>query len=135
MSMRKTNYKRLLTLVLAMCMLMGVSLTGSAEHSYSFTIPYPYSGSAQHTDLYTKTSTATPYVAPSLNTVSTKYYLAPSGSVSTAATKTETASKPCSIDFTWIDGYGGLQTKYRLVGYPGVLYDYETYNAKGKWSE
>ena len=132
--MQIVKRKRVIALVLAACMLMGISLTASAR-SYSFKIPYPFQGSKQKTEACLKETNATPYVKPSVNTISTCYYLAPDGNSEIPATNIITTNNTSKQEFTWKNSYGGKGTSYMLCAYPGIMTNYDAYNVRGEWSE
>ena len=133
--MQIVKRKRVIALVLAACMLMGISLTASAANDYDLNITYPFQGSKKWTDAYTKTTNATPYVKPKINTISTCYYLSTGANEETLTTNIITTSNTSKKEFTWKSGYGGINTSFRLCAYPGIMTNYDPYNVRGEWSE
>ncbi len=131
--MSKKN-RKLLALTLSMCMIFSMSLTSFAR-TYSLDLPYPLIGSMQSTAVYTKSSSSTPYVQPSKNTISTNYFLSTTEQSSITATDIIATTTTTKKTFTWKTGYGGVGTSYCLSAYPNVSGSYDAYNVAGTWSE
>lgn len=134
--MKKRN-RRIITALLAVIMMFAMTMSASAltERSFGMTITTPYAGSLKYTTAYARTS-GTAYLTTERQTPNTKYYLAPSGDVSTHATAEITTPSPITKrSFSWYSGYGGSGVYYRLAAYPASMSNnYSEYIVSGYWA-
>ena len=129
--------KRLLSVVLAVCVLMvsaAIPASAASSHSFSFSFPGQLANSLRSSATYARTS-GTASVTTNVTTVKTMYILAPSGSPSTMATNAVYRTSLGTSSFSWLSGYGGANSRYCLSGCPSMdLGNFNAYNVNGTFA-
>ena len=130
--------KRFLALFLVVCMMacaMALPASAAVERDYSLSLPSGFTNAVRSTNLYTR-GTGTAYVEPSVNTISTVYYLSPSRQSSTQATELVFTSNTSRRNFTFLSGYGGKDTPLCLSACPDWnVGTHDAYNVRGVWAQ
>lgn len=130
--------KRFLALFLVVCMMvcaMALPASAAVERDYSLSLPSGFTNAVRSTSLYTR-GTGTAYVEPSVNTISTVYYLSPSRQSSTQATELVFTSNTSRRNFTFLSGYGGKDTPLCLSACPDWnVGTHDAYNVRGVWAQ
>ena len=125
--------KKMIVVLMAVAMLSSLFAVSTSAAEFNFWIPYPKMGSLQNTSAVKKTTNTTPYVQTTVNTISTRYYLAPSGDRTTPASNSVYLTSPVRRTLSYYSGYGGIGQSYTLCAYPNVEGAYSAYRAKGYW--
>lgn len=130
--------KRFLALFLVLCMMvcaMALPASAAVVRSYSFSLPAGSQYAVRSTGLYIR-STGTAYVQPSVNTISTVYYLSPTPGTSTQATGLIYTSNTSRSNFSFLSGYGGAETYLCLSACPDWnVGTHDAYNPRGSWAQ
>ena len=130
--------KRLLALFLVLCMMvcaMALPASASVVRNYSMNLPSGFTNAVRSTDMQNRES-GTAYVQPSVNTISTVYYLSPSQKSSTQATALIYTSNTSRRNFTFLSGYGGPETRLCLSACPDWnVASHAAYNVRGTWAQ
>lgn len=93
-------------------------------------------GSMNSTVLVEKPAGTSPYVWPYISATPTNYFLSPKRKSATQATNIiQNVSSPGKRYFTYLPGYGGVDSLLCLSGYPtSTYYEFTTYRVYGEWS-
>lgn len=108
--MKKTMRKRMLSILMLVCLLFAICATPASAYTFSFNFPSSdqTSSSMRSTSFSYQSKGATPYVSTNVTTISTLYFMSPSRLSSTNATNIVYITSKTTKNFTWRSGYGGV---------------------------
>jgi hypothetical protein len=129
------KWLKMIVVVAFVFVVFSVSSYARITRSYYFSFPESVSNSMRYTYKY-EVDGGTPYVYPSISTISTQYFLSPNTYGWTQATDVATINDREWRNFTWNSGYGGSGQYYCLAGCPATSsYPWDAYNAYGVFGE
>ena len=116
--MKKTMRKRMLSILMLVCLLFAICATPASAYTFNFNFPSSdqISSSMRSTSFSYQSKSATPYVT----TISTLYFMSPSRLSSTNATNIVYITSKTTKNFTWRSGYGGVGNAYSSNGSWGL---------------
>ena len=101
--MKKTMRKRMLSILMLVCLLFAICATPASAYTFSFNFPSSdqISSSMRSTSFSYQSKGATPYVSTNVTTISTLYFMSPSRLSSTNATNIVYITSKTTKNFTW----------------------------------
>jgi len=134
--MKKTMRKRMLSILMLVCLLFAICATPASAYTFRFNFPSSdqISSSMRSTSFSYQSKGATPYVSTNVTTISTLYFMSPSRLSSTNATNIVYITSKTTKNFTWRSGYGGVGNAYYLSGCPNTNNGtWNAYSSNGSW--
>lgn len=134
--MKKNLCKRVLSVLMLVCLLASLLAMPASAYSFSFSFPSSAetTSSMRSTSASYKSTGANPYVTTNVTTISTLYFMSPSRLSSTNATNIVYITNKTTKNLTWRSGYGGVGNAYYLSGCPNMNNNtWNAYSVSGSW--